>query len=49
MAENSTEAKKKSVKALKIWVQDFRGVTRIAVKDAPQILEIFGIAVTSEV
>jgi len=49
MAENSTEAKKKAVKVLKIWVQEFRSVARIAFKDTPQILEIFGIKVSSKV
>ncbi len=49
LAEDSTQHKKKAFKALKGWVQEFRSVACIAFKDNPQLLEAFGMPVSSKV
>ena len=44
-AENSTYLRDASIKALRAWYGEFRKLARIAFKDTPQELEIFGIVV----
>jgi len=47
--EDSTQEKRKAMKALKAWVQEFISIARIAFKDNPQTLEAFGIVVAAKV
>lgn len=49
LAQDSTQEKRKAFRALKDWVMEFRGIARLAFKDNPQILEVFGITVTAKV
>jgi len=46
-AENSTQERNEVIKELRNWYGDFRKLARIAFKDNPQILESFGMVVTS--
>ena len=48
-AEEATRMRNESVKALKEWMKDFRGIARIALKDSPQLLEALGIVVKAKV
>ena len=49
LAENCTEKKNEAFRQLRTWVSECRAVARIAFKDAPQMLEAFGILVRSGV
>ena len=49
MAQHSTQEKRKAFKALREWMLEFRSLARIAFKDNPQMLEVFGISVSSKV
>lgn len=46
-AENSTQQKLQSIKALRAWYGEFRKLARIAFQDTPQVLETFGMVVPS--
>ncbi len=46
-AENSTQEKDQAIKDLRAWYGEFRKLARMAFRDKPQMLEIFGIAVPS--
>lgn len=46
-AEDSTEQKNQSIKALRAWYGEFRKLARIAFQDSPQVLETFGMVVPS--
>ncbi|MEK6478443.1 hypothetical protein WJR50_12945 [Catalinimonas sp. 4WD22] len=47
-AEEATRMRNESIKALKIWMRDFRYIARIALKDSPQLLEALGIVVKAK-
>lgn len=49
MAEDSTQEKRKAFEALRTWIKDFRRTARLAFRDNPQLLEVFGIPVSSKV
>ena len=49
MAEDSTQSKQKAFQALRAWIMDFRRTARLAFHDNPQLLEVFGIPVSSRV
>lgn len=44
-AQKATGVKNEAVDALKDWMSDFISVSRIALEDSPQELEILGIVV----
>lgn len=46
-AENTTQARNESLKALRSWLTEFHATSRLAFKDNPQMLEAFGIKVKS--
>ncbi|WPP48657.1 hypothetical protein [Catalinimonas niigatensis] len=49
LAENCTQEKNAAYKELRGWVSDFRTMARLAFKNNPQMLEMFGIQVLSKV
>ncbi len=49
LAESCTQEKNAAFKELRDWVSDFRAMARLAFKDNPQMLEMFGIRVLSKV
>lgn len=49
LAENCTQEKNAAFKELRDWVSRFRAIARLAFKDNPQMLEMFGIQVLSKV
>ena len=48
MAEDSTQEKRKAFEALRTWIMDFRRTARLAFRENPQLLEVFGIKVPSK-
>jgi len=44
-AEEATSSRNASIKALKVWMNDFRYVARMALRDNPQLLEALGMVV----
>lgn len=46
-AENSTQERNEAIRALRSWLSEFHSIARIAFKDHPQMLEVFGIIVPS--
>jgi len=46
-AESSTQKKKKALQALRAWVMHTRNIARVAFKEDPQLLEMYGISVVS--
>ncbi len=46
-AENTTQTRNESLKALRKWLTEFHAAARLAFKDNPQMLEAFGIKVKS--
>lgn len=49
MAENCTQEKNAAFKELRSWIAKFRMIARLAFKDHPQMLEIFGMPVVAKV
>ncbi|MEK6479067.1 hypothetical protein WJR50_16085 [Catalinimonas sp. 4WD22] len=47
-AENSTQEKNQVIKDLRAWYGEFRKLARIAFKDNPQVLESFGMVVSTQ-
>ena len=47
-AEEATRARNQSIKALKLWMKDFRAMARIALRDHPQLLESLGMIVKTQ-
>lgn len=48
-AQNATEKRDAALKAMDIWMKDFKTVARLALKDHPQWLEMLGIKVVNQV
>lgn len=48
VAQNSTQQKRLAFKALREWILEFRSIARLAFKETPQLLEVFGIVVSSK-
>lgn len=44
-AEEATRHRNQSIKALYVWIKEFKGIARIALQDSPQLLEALGIMV----
>lgn len=49
LAEQSTQDKKEAQRALRAWLVEFRAIARLAFRHQPQMLEMFGMKVTSVV
>ena len=49
MAQISTRQKHEAQRALRQWLSEFRSIARLALKDQPQMLEVFGITVIAKV
>ena len=49
MAQISTQQKHTAQRALRQWLSEFRSIARLALKDQPQMLEVFGIKVVARV
>ncbi|WPP51721.1 hypothetical protein [Catalinimonas niigatensis] len=47
-AEEATRLRDQSLKALRIWMQDFRGIAKVALRDTPQLLEVLGMVVKTQ-
>ncbi len=47
-AEEATRLRNESMKALHLWMKEFRSIARIALQDSPQLLEALGIIVKSQ-
>ena len=47
VAQATTQEKNKAMVALNDWVGDFKSIARVALKDNPQLLEAFGIIISS--
>lgn len=47
-AEDTTHERNQAIKALRNWLTEFHASARLALKQSPQLLEIYGIMVPSE-
>lgn len=47
-AEEATRLRNASMKALKLWMRDFRVIARIALRESPQLMEALGMVVKAE-
>ena len=48
-AQHSTQEKRTALTELRAWIVEFRGVARLAFRQQPQLLEIFGMRIPSTV
>ena len=48
VAEDSTQEKRRAFEALRTWIIDFRRTARLAFRENPQLLGVFGIKVRSK-
>lgn len=47
-AEEATRLRDQSLKALKLWMRDFRTIAKVALRDSPQLMEALGIVVKTQ-
>lgn len=48
-AQDATEKRDEALKAMEVWMKEYRMAARLALKDSPQLLEILGIKVPTRV
>jgi hypothetical protein len=47
-AEEATRLRDQSLKALKLWMRDFRMIAKVALRDSPQLMEALGMVVKTQ-
>lgn len=48
-AQDATEKRDEALRAMDVWMSDFKAAARVALKDHPQWLEMLGIRVKKKV